>query len=225
MGAQPSATIDRHLDRQSISPTQRMELRVATTPDYEYRLTAPAHLQQIAQIARKQTRGSSVDWQDALQAAQIKLILAIRAGKFTHGTAADFDRWAATVARCEIIDLVRKAKCRDCESTDRLLTDNLTMLDTIADPCDLLDSLTTADLVLRVRAAIVALDRRYPDRSYARLWLGKVNDLTQTELARELSVTQSAISKRWQELLARLAVELDLDRDVASDRTRSVQDW
>jgi RNA polymerase sigma factor (sigma-70 family) len=211
--------------RRSIVPIDCRVPQAITPPDYEYRLTQASHLQRIAQIARKQTRGSSLDWQDALQAAQIKLIVAIRAGKFTRGTEADFDRWAATVARCEIVDLVRKSKCRDCDSLDRLLTSNLTMLDSIADPVDLLDSLATADLVVRVRAGIATIDRCYPDRGYSKLWAGKVKDLNQTELARELGVTQSAISKRWQELLTRLAVELDLDRHPSTDRTRSQQQW
>jgi RNA polymerase sigma factor (sigma-70 family) len=188
-----------------------------TQPNYEQRLTDPAHLNRIAQIARKQTRGSNIDWQDALQSAQLKLITAIRAGKFTYGTEQDFDRWATTVARFEIIDLVRKSKCRECDRTDRILTANLTILDTIA--------LETADLVYRIRAAIINLDRRYPDRSYYQLWLGKVNEQTQAEIAQGLGLTQSAISKRWQELLLRLTIELDLAPSPTIDRTRSDLDW
>ncbi len=176
----------------------------------EERLTTPSHLHQITQIARKQTRGSSVDWQDAMQAAQIKLLRGIRAGKFRTGTIADFDRWAATVAKYEIIDLVRRSKCQVWESIDRQIADNINLLDTIADSVDLLESLATRELVCRVRAALVTLDRRYPDRGYARLWCGKVREISQTELARELGITQGAISKRWRELLSRLAVELDL---------------
>ena len=129
-------------------------------PNYEQRLTTPAHLDRIEQIARKQTRGSNVDWQDALQTAQIKLIVSIRAGKFSYGTEQDFDRWATTVARFEIIDLVRKSKCREWDSIDRALVDNLTVLETISDPFNPLTALETADLVVRVRAAILDLDKR-----------------------------------------------------------------
>jgi RNA polymerase sigma factor (sigma-70 family) len=217
MGAVYSTTIERQ------SATSATNL--PPVPNYEWRLSAPEHRQRLAQIAHKQTRGSSVDWQDACQAAQLKLLLAIRARKFRSGSLADFDRWAMTVAKCEIVDLVRRAKCREYESTDRSIAYNLTVIDTIADPIDLLDTVATADLVVRVRAAIVTLDRRYPDRAYYRLWQGKLKDLTQAELARELGVTQSAISKRWQELLTRLAVELDLDRTSAADRARSAQNW
>jgi RNA polymerase sigma factor (sigma-70 family) len=196
-----------------------------TQPNYEDRLTNPAHLDRIAQIARKQTRGSNIDWQDALQTAQIKLIVSIRAGKFTYGTEQDFDRWATTVARFEIIDLVRKSKCREWDSIDRLLANNLTVLDTIVDPLNSFTALETADLVVRVRAAIIDLDKLYPDRSYYQIWWGKVNEQKQTEIAKELGLTQSAISKRWQELLLRLTLVLELEPSPTADRTRSTQEW
>jgi RNA polymerase sigma factor (sigma-70 family) len=204
----------------------KMIRKLAVTDlDYESRLTNPAHLSRITQIARKQTKGSTVDWQDALQAAQVKLIVSIRAGKFSYGTEPDFDRWASTVARFEIIDLVRKSKCRQWDSLDRPLADNLTLIDTIADPFNSFTAIETADLVLRVKAAIINLDQRYPDRSYYQLWLGKVNEHTQAEIATGLGLTQSAISKRWQELLQRLTVELGLAVSPNQDRTRSTQQW
>ncbi len=193
--------------------------------DYEDRLTDPAHFRRITQIARKQTQGSTVDWQDAVQAAQVKLIVSVRAGKFTYGTAADFERWASTVARFEIIDLVRKSKCRQWDSLDRPLADNLNLIDTIADPLNSFTVLETADLVLRIKVIIIDLDRLYPDRSYYQLWLGKVNEQTQAEIATGLGLTQSAISKRWQELLQRLTVELGLEASLTQDRTRSTQQW
>ncbi len=207
-----------------IALNQRIEA-IASLPNYEARLTDPAHLARIAQIARKQTRGSNVDWQDAVQTAQIKLIVAIRAGKFSYGAAQDFDRWAMTVARFEIIDLVRKSKRRQWDSIDRPLADHLTCLDTIADPFDSLTAIESADLTLQVRAAVINLDRLYPDRSYYQIWLGKVHDQTQAQIARKLGLTQSAISKRWQELLRRLTVELGLNLAPTSNRTRSDHQW
>lgn len=204
-----------------------------TKLNYEDRLTNPAHLDRITKIARKQTQGSTVDWQDALQTAQIKLIVSIRAGKFRYGTEQDFDRWANTVARFEIIDLVRKSKCREWDSLDRSLADNLTLLDTIADPLNSFTTIEVADLVVQVKTAISNLDRLYPDRSYYQLWLGKVNEQTQAEIAKRLGLTQSAISKRWQELLYRLTIELGMESlpnpDSAEltlrERTRSTQEW
>jgi RNA polymerase sigma factor (sigma-70 family) len=195
-------------------------------PSYLYRLGSTEHLHRIGQIARKQTRGTKVDWQDALQTAQLKLVTAINAGKFISGTEQDFDRWAATVARCEIIDLVRKAKHHGWESTDRQCGTERTLLDTIPDPTiDPLTSLERGELIARVRQTIVTLDRLYPARGYYRLWLAKVNDRTQTEIALELGLTQGAVSKRWKELLAKLLLELGLDDRSSSDRTRSHQQW
>ncbi len=210
--------------QQQIAPIERVE-RHNIPPNYEYRLTDRAHIQRIAQIARKQTRGSNVHWEDAFQTAQLKLIVALRAGKFTQGKEHDLDRWAATVARFEIIDLVRKSKRHEWDSTDRPLSDNLAILDTIADPFDPSDAIDRADLVCRIRAAIVHLDALYPNRSYYRLWLGKVNDKKQAEIAQELNLTQSAISKRWQELLARLSIELRLESPPSIERTRSDIQW
>jgi RNA polymerase sigma factor (sigma-70 family) len=196
------------------------------TFNYEDRLTDPTHLQRIAQIARKQTRGSNVDWEDAFQTAQLKLIVVTRAGKFTYGTAQDFDRWALTVARFEIVDLVRRSKRREWDSTDRIVVDRLTVIDTIADPFNSLTAIEEAELVFRIKAAIVTLDKRYPNRSYSQLWLGRVNDHKQVKIAQELGLTQSAISKRWHELLARLAVEIGLDSALnLDDRIRSEQQW
>jgi RNA polymerase sigma factor (sigma-70 family) len=198
---------------------------------YEYRLTAPDHIQRMTNIARKQTKGSGVHWQDGLQTAQLKLLVAIRAGKFKAGTERDFDRWAATVARFEIIDLLRKAKSREWESLDRPLAEGFTVLETIADPFDGLTAIDAADLICAVRAAVLRLDRRYPDRAYYRLWQGKIAEETQEAIAQALGLTQGAVSKRWQELLQRLATELT-DLDAAgqetlreSVRTRAEQQW
>jgi transcription initiation factor TFIIIB Brf1 subunit/transcription initiation factor TFIIB len=85
--------------------------------------------------------------------------------------------------------------------------------------------LETADLVARVRVAIIDLDKLYPDRSYYQLWLGKVNEQTQAEIAKKLGLTQSAISKRWQELIIRLTIELELEPAPSVDRTRSDREW
>jgi RNA polymerase sigma factor (sigma-70 family) len=218
------------------SPPQH--LKIVSTPqdtiklvtvNYEYRLTEPDHVQRITQIAQKQTRGSNVDWQDALQAAQLKLLMTVRASKFISGNEQDFDHWATMVAKFEIIDLVRKAKRQSWESTDRLFTDNLAVIDTIVDSIDELMAIERADLLSLVRATVMKLDALYPERRYQRLWLSKVQEQTQLEIAQELGLTQSAISKRWQELMSRLAIELNLiPENVAVDlssRERSNQQW
>ena len=207
-------------NRQSCSQVTEIDRVV----NHEPRLIHPEHLSRIGQIARKQTRGSDVDWQDAVQEAQLKLIAAIRAGKFRSGTEQDFDRWAMTVARFAIIDLVRNSKRYSAEPLDRFLFDNVTLLDTIVDPHDALVTIERADLIYRIRVTIIALDRAYPDRCYYRLWLAKVHEKKQTQIAQELGLTQGAISKRWQELLTRLTLALNLC-PTSSTRERSQQQW
>ena len=176
----------------------------------KYRLSEPEHLRKITQIAHKQTRCTNVDWQDALQTAQFKLIKGLRAGKFT-GTDAEFDRWALTVAKFAIIDLVRSSMRHHTHSIDWLSENHLAIIDTLTNFDDELANIESADFAWQVRERVLAFDRLYPTRSYYRLWLGKVNDQTQSEIARELGLTQGTISKRWQELIAYLASELGMD--------------
>jgi RNA polymerase sigma factor (sigma-70 family) len=180
---------------------------------YERLLIDSEHQQRLVRIARKQTAGSPIEWEDAVQIAQMKVLQALRSGKFRQGEPADFYRWAATVARFEIIDLVRKAKINPCSSLDANLPGtNLAVLDTIADKFefDAAETLERADLVLRAIAAITTLDRQYPQRGYQILWNGQVAGTKQAQLAVEIGITQGEVSKRWQELVGRVAEVLGL---------------
>lgn len=204
---------------------------VLNSASLEHRLSDPEHLHRITQIARKQTRCTNVDWQDALQTAQLKLVKGLRAGKFT-GTEAEFDRWALTVAKFAIIDLVRSSMRHCNQSIDRLSEDNLAIIDTLTTVDDEFANIESADLAWQVREKVLYLDRLYPNRAYYRLWLGKVNDQTQAEIAQELGLTQGTISKRWQDLIARLALELGADFTPdkicpvsIEHRLRSQQQW
>ncbi len=133
-------------------------------------------------------------------------------GKFRQGDVQDFYHWAAMVARFAIIDLVRKEKRQNCISLDQTIPGtDLPLLETIQDELDLLDTVEHADLVSRAIDAISKLDQRHPNRDYQKLWYGKVQGRTQVQLAADLGLkTQSAVSKRWRELLERLAEELGL---------------
>ncbi len=186
----------------------------------KYRLSEPEHLRRITQIAHKQTRCTNVDWQDALQTAQFKLIKGLRAGKFI-GTDAEFDRWALTVAKFAIIDLVRSSMRHHTQSIDRLSADHLAIVDTLTNFDDELANIESADFAWQVRERVLAFDRLYPTRSYYRLWLGKVNDQTQSEIAQEIGLTQGTISKRWRELIAYLASELGMDLTTGSFKLNS----
>jgi RNA polymerase sigma factor (sigma-70 family) len=202
---------------------------ILNSTSLEHRLIDPEHLRRITQIAHKQTRCTNVDWQDALQTAQLKLVKGLRAGKFT-GTEAEFDRWALTVAKFAIIDLVRHSMRHPTQSIDRFSEDNLAIIDTLIHFDDELDNIEAADFAWQVQERVLAFDRLYPNRGYYRLWQGKVNDLTQSEIAQELGLTQGTISKRWQELIAHLALELGMDlatgkAALAQNRVRSQQQW
>lgn len=169
------------------------------------------HQQRIERIARKNTKGTEVSWEDAVQTAQMKVFREAKAGKFARGNVEQFYCWATVVAKFAIIDLVRQEKQQRCRSLDHPLPGTDVLLrDTIADEFDLLDAIERADLVLRAIEAIGILDQRYPQRGYLKLWQGKIRGKTQTQLAKDLEITQGAVSKRWAELIARLVRVLQL---------------
>lgn len=174
-------------------------------------LIAPEHQKRVERIARKYTRSTLIAWEDAAQAAHEKVLKVTQAGKFRQGGVEEFYHWAATVARFEIIDHVRKHNHWNWESLDQLIPGtNLPLSETLVDEFNLLDTVERADLVLRAIEAIAQLDRCYPDRGYLKLWQGQVQEKNQSQLATELGVTQGAISKRWKELTKCLAQALNL---------------
>jgi RNA polymerase sigma factor (sigma-70 family) len=180
-------------------------------------LLNPRHQTLVERIARRQTRGTSVLWEDAAQSAHAKVLQALQAGKFRQGGINEFYCWAATVARFEIIDLVRRERYRNCASLDRPIPGTDVLLsETIADPFNLLDAVERSDLALRAIEAIALLDQRYPDRAYGLLWQGRVQGKHQTQIAAELGLTQGAVSKRWKELVRRVAETLELLDDAST---------
>ncbi len=186
---------------------------------YELLLIDPEHCRRVERIARKHTRGSAIPWEDAAQAAQIKVLQAVRDGKFRQGGDAEFYRWATTVSRFEIIDLVRREQYRHCTSLDAAIPGtDLLLSDTIADRFNDLDTLEQTDLVLRAIDAIQELDRLHPAHSYLKLWQGQVQGKTQTQLAKEIGITQGEVSKRWKELIGKVAEVLGVVRNDALKR-------
>jgi RNA polymerase sigma factor (sigma-70 family) len=167
--------------------------------------------QKLENIARKYTRGTALSWEDALQASHLKIFKAVLAGKFQQGGMEQFFHWATTVAKCEIIDFVRKERLRNCQSLDCTIPDtDITLLDTVPDEYNLLDAVERADLIIRAIEAIHQLDQTYPHQKYLKLWQEKVNQKTQTKIAAQLGISQSEVCKRWQELVERVAEELGL---------------
>jgi RNA polymerase sigma factor (sigma-70 family) len=203
---------------------------------YEDLLNNPEHRLRVQKIARKNTLGTTVSWEDAAQTVEIKLIQAVRAGKFREGNADTFYRWAATVARYAVIDLVRKEHHHPISLDQPIPGTDLLIGDTISDPFDALEALERAELVQMAIAAITALDQTYPNRGYGMLWQGYLHGHTQSQMAAELHLTQGAISKRWKELTQRVAEQLGLLKPeaIAADqgtdgditlRSRSPKHW
>ena len=105
--------------------------------------------QTVERIAQKHTRGTQVCWEDATQVAFEKVLQATQAGKFRTGGVEEYFRWAVTVARFAIIDLVRKDNLCRCQSLDQNIPGtDVPLLETVADEFNLLDAVERADLVV-----------------------------------------------------------------------------
>ena len=170
----------------------------------------PESQQIIEKIAKKQTRGTTVLWEDAAQAASMKVCEAVKAGKFQGGLV-EFQHWTATVAKLTIIDLIRKEKKFSLVSLDRNISGtNLPLVETIADRLDLMDALERADLILRIRNIVLNLDRRFPKKQFLYLYKELSKGKKITQIAQEQGITQGAMSKRKLELIKLIAQELGL---------------
>jgi len=181
----------------------------------------------LTSIARKQTRNTSLSWEDAAQFASEKLWQATQQGRF-RGDIEHYCRWASTVACCAIIDYVRRENRQQCESLNQLIPGTeIALLDTLVDKFDALDAIAQTDLLLDVVAVITALDRRYPQRHYQKIWQGLVQSKKQVQIAEELSINQTEVSKRWREIRQFVAQSYDLDqqRSPEPNRQRSHDQW
>ncbi len=188
-------------------------------------LLSKEHRIQIEKIARKYTRGSPIPWEDAFQTAEMKIIEAVKAGRFRQGEIEDFYRWASVVAKYEIIDFIRRESRRSCQSLDELIPGtNVSVLDNISDEFNLLDVVERADIVVKAIEAIFRLDKSYPQRGYLKLWQGMIENKKQTQLAFELGIGQPEISKRWKEMVGRIAEDLGLCQ-AKKVRRRSQVQW
>lgn len=217
---------------------QPEDYTVSDNQYWENLLNDPEHQLRVEKIARKNTRGTVVSWEDAAQTAHTKLLEAVKAHKFRHGKAEQFYAWAARVARYAVIDLVRREQRRVCVSLDQVTPGSTSpWLDLIHDDLDLLSVLETEDLITRTLEAIATLDQRYPEKGYRTLWQGMVEGKDQSQIAIDLGVTQSAVSKRLKDLYRRVAEQLGLLRmedihhesahlrQTTPPRTRSRSHW
>jgi RNA polymerase sporulation-specific sigma factor len=172
------------------------------------------HQQRVERIARKNTRGTSVSWEDAAQNAHLRVFQAAINRRFRRGGVREFYLWAAAVAQNEIIDLVRreKRKQKQCsKSLDQLIPGtDMPLWEIIPDDYSLIDAVERADLVLKALEVIETIDQNYPSRCYLRLWKDRVQGKKQQQIAVEMGVSQGEISKRWKDLMERIAEDLGL---------------
>ena len=167
------------------------------------------HRKIMEKIARKRTYNTSLPWEDALQIAYLKIVEAIQAGKFSGDTTKDFYRWSSKVAKNSIIDCIYQGKNQNWISLDRYVSEtNVPLLETLSNKSNLWENLEIEDLALKAAQIIENLDQYYPKRKYQDLWLGRLHGKTQTQLAQEMGLRQSTISKRWKELESRLLEEM-----------------
>lgn len=187
-----------------------MESKIAAESVTHFIIDAE-HQELIAKIARKYTRGSSISWEDAAQTAIMKVYEAVKAEKFHQGGIAEFQRWATVVARYEILNFVKKESVRSHQSLDATIVGtDISLIETIADELNLLEAIARADLIIQAKQAIINLDARYPKRDYLKLWELIVAGKNQTQQASVLGISQGEVSKRWKELVGRIAIELGL---------------
>jgi RNA polymerase sigma factor (sigma-70 family) len=210
----------------------------------EQLVTDPEYRLRVEKIARKYTGNiPSLAWEDVAQAAHEKVVHAIRSGKVQYQTVEKLYSWAATVAHHEISDIVKREQNFrqrfSCWSLDQVIPGTEVMLsETIADPSiNLLTQMETQEQITQMAEIVYKLDQLYPDRCYLRLFQIKCSpeSKTQAQIAEELNLTQSAVSKRLRELSALLAQELDiLNMSLIQQekwilhqqkRSRSLQQW
>jgi RNA polymerase sigma factor (sigma-70 family) len=170
--------------------------------NFEQILTSIRHQRQVEAIAKKNIRGTSIHWEDAAQIVHLKLLEVVRAGRFREGSEEQFYRWAASVAKHTIIDFVRKELRheRNRRLDKSIAGTELKLLDTVPSPVDEMDTLESTNLTHKILDALVQLDHSHPGKHYRQIVCGLANGQTQTKLAKELGITQSAISKRLKEL-------------------------
>jgi RNA polymerase sigma factor (sigma-70 family) len=177
-----------------------------------------------AVIAKYANRNHHINQEDAAQTIKLKIIQALKKGKYNPEWG-NFHHWCLTVTRFAMIDLVRKSQRHPTViSLDQNLKGtDIPISETISDDFNLLDSLEKAELINRVKSIIFSLNKSYPQRNYYKLFLAKIAGKTQAEIALDLNITQSAVSKRWKELIFRITEEIQLPSTPLPDDNKKVK--
>jgi RNA polymerase sigma factor (sigma-70 family) len=182
----------------------------------------------VAQIARKQTRNTPILWEDAAQAAYAKLWQATRDGKFRHGNLEDYCHWAARVCCFAILDFLQHSHNRQHLSLDQWLPGTeVPLVDTLVDEFNAMDALERAERLLNILNIITDLDRQHSTTIYTTIWNSLLLGKKQKEIAQDLKMGTSDISryvKKIRERVAQIYQSGDGDKPDRV-RTRSDDNW
>ncbi|OIP71109.1 MAG: hypothetical protein AUK43_07040 [Oscillatoriales cyanobacterium CG2_30_40_61] len=166
-------------------------------------LKDPKYYQFCQIIARKKFSGQSHNWEDAAQAAFEKVLIEALRGRFTQGDLEKFNHWCSKVASNCIINLLRKIKTE----SKFLKNQSPEIINHIP---DIREDLETTDTNAQIQKAIISVDQQNPKKQYLQIWQGLEFEKKQKQIAQDLGLKQSEVSKRYRELAVLVGKELDL---------------
>jgi RNA polymerase sigma factor (sigma-70 family) len=179
----------------------------------------------VVQIARKQTRNTLIPWEDAAQAAYAKLWQATLDGKFRHGDLEDYCHWAARVCCFAILDFLQHSHQRQHLSLDQCLPGTeIPLIDILVDEFNAMDALERTELLLNILKIIADLDRQHSTTIYTTIWQSLLRGKKQKEIAQDLKMGSSDISRCVKKIRERVAQIYQSGYDNKPDRARTRSD-
>ena len=127
----------------------------------------------------------------------VTIELALGSAGVSNETLQQFYRWATRTAQNRIIDCIRAIQ-REQTNQSSIVT---ALSASFQDNIDSYDNTADADIEIDdITELVASLDQIAPHKQYLQLWHGLVEKKPQKQIALDLSVSQSEITKRKQEL-------------------------
>ncbi len=179
------------------------------------------------QIARKQTRNTTIPWEDAAQAAYAKLWQVTCDGRFSDGDLEDYCHWAARVSCFAIKDFIRHSHQRQHDSLDQCITGtDVPLIATLVDEFNAMDAVERTELMSNILDIIADLDRHHATTLYTTIWQSLLLGEKQKDIAQELDISTSDICRYWRKIREQVAKLYPGDEDNPdTDRGRSDHLW